>query len=165
MPSESREIVVLVLKNVIYQHTELSSLEEFLVKRYRFERVEEETCEVSGTRWKLLLDQERLPLKEKSGIPSVWEGRQRRYSSVEIYEGDYLDEKIRVYFLGDIIREKDMLEISEEERSPLYLVKYQMVKLASESGYALQRLIERLHVDTGLKVGSEEWVFHRSKEG
>jgi len=165
LPSESREIVVLVLKNVIYQHTELSSLEEFLVKRYRFERVEEETCEVSGTRLKLPLDQERLPLKEKSGVPSVWEGRQRRYSSVEIYEGDYLDAKIRVYFLGDIIREKDILEISEVERSPLYLVKYQMVKLASESGYALQRLIERLHVDIGLKVGSEEWVFHRSKEG
>lgn len=111
------------------------------------------------------IHKERVLLKEEIGAPIISEEIERRYSSLEFYEGSYLDAKIKVYFLGDITRKRDIVEISEEERYPIYMVEYQMVKLISESGYALQRLIEQLSVDLGLKIREKEWLFHRCEEG
>ena len=58
-----------------------------------------------------------------------------------------------------------MVLAGKEEKFPVYTTEYQMIKLVSESGYAMQHLIERLTVDLGLKIKSREWVFHRCREG
>lgn len=150
---------------MVYESIEVPSLEEFLVKKYGFKKVEEEAIEVSKTEEKVPVHREKILFEEERSAPKILEEIRRRYSALETYEGSYLDAGITVCFLGDIAREKDMVEITEEERYPFYMVEYQMVKLVSESGYALQRLMERLSVDLGLKVGAKEWVFHRCKEG
>ncbi|KPV62293.1 MAG: hypothetical protein AOA65_1917 [Candidatus Bathyarchaeota archaeon BA1] len=160
-----REIVVLVLKDVVYEHMGFPSLEEFLVEKYGFKKIEEKTHEVSRLWEKIPTRRERILLKEEIGGPIVSEEIERKYSSLEFYEGSYLDAKIKVHFLGDITRKRDIVEISEEERYPIYMVEYQMVKLISESGYALQRFIEQLSVDLGLKIREKEWLFHRCEEG
>ena len=89
----------------------------------------------------------------------------RRCSVLEIYEGSFRDAEISVCFLGETSRERDTVEINRGERYYLYIAKYQMVKLISESGYALQRFMEELSVHLGLKIGKKEWVFHRCAEG
>lgn len=160
-----REIVVLVLKNVVYRHTEFPLLGEFLVEKYGFKIIEEKAREVSELEEKIPIDRGEILFEEEMRAPIVSEEIERKYSSLKIYEGNYLDAEIRVYILGVITRKEDTVEISEEERYPVYTAEYQMIKLVSESGYALQRLIEQLSVDLGLKIGEKEWFFHRCREG
>lgn len=163
--STPREIVVLTLKNLVYHHTEFPLLGEFLIRKYGFKKVEGEEREVSRLREKIPLDRMKIVFEEEMKAPIVSEEVRRKYSSLKIFEGDYLDAKVKVYILGDIVRKEDAVEISEQERYPVYTAEYQMVKFVSESGYALQQLIERLTVDLGLKIGSKSWFFHRCKEG
>ncbi|MEM2128426.1 MAG: hypothetical protein QXN86_02060 [Candidatus Methanomethylicaceae archaeon] len=158
---ELRETVVLKLKNVIYRHTEFPSLEEFLIERYGFKKMEEKEREVSASRDITPIDRKRIVYEEEVQAPIVAEEVEKRHSSLKSLEGSYLDAKIMVHLLGEIISRKDIVEVSEEERYPVYTVEYQMLKLVSESGYALQCLIERLCVDLGLRIGKKEWFFHR----
>jgi len=163
--STPREIVVLVLKNVVYRHTEFPLLGEFLVEKYGFKKIEEKAREVSELEEKIPIDRREILLEEEMKAPIVSEEIERKYSSLKIYEGNYLDAEVKVYILGVIAQKEDTVEISEEERYPVYTAEYQMIKLVSESGYALQRLIEKLSVDLGLKIGEKEWFFHRCREG
>jgi len=155
---ESREIVVLVLKDVVYRHSELRVLEEFLVEKYGFSRIEEKEQKISELK-------EIIPI-ERAGTPAVSEEIKKKLSSLKIYEGSYLEARIKVCILGDVIQEEDIIMgQGEEERYPVYTAEYQMIKLVGQSGYAIQQLIERLTIDLGLKFKSKEWVFHRCKEG
>jgi hypothetical protein len=158
------EIVVLALKKVVYCHTEYPLLEEFLVRKYGFKKMEEEVQEISKFEEKIPIDRAKIVLKEEIRAPIVSEQVRKKYSSLEIFEGNYLDAKIKVYILGGVVQKKDTVEISEQERYSVYTSEYQMVKFVSESGYALQRLIERLTVDLGLKIRSKRWFFRRSEE-
>lgn len=158
MSLESREIVVLVLKDVVYRHSELRVLEEFLVEKYGFSRIEEKEQKISELK-------EIIPI-ERAGTPAVSEEIKKKLSSLKIYEGSYLEARIKVCILGDVIQEEDIIMgQGEEERYPVYTAEYQMIKLVGQSGYAIQQLIERLTIDLGLKFKSKEWVFHRCKEG
>lgn len=162
--SEPREIVVLTLKNVVYRHTEFPLLGEFLVEKYGFKKIEEKEHEVSGLREVIPIDRKEILFEEEVKAPIVSEEVEKKYSSLKIFEGNYLNTKIRVYIMGDIIRREDIVKISEEEQYPVYTTEYQMIKLVSESGYALQQLIERLSVDLGLRIRLKSWSFHRCKE-
>lgn len=158
------EIVVLTLKKLVYRHTEFPLLGEFLVNKYGFRKVEEEAREVSRVREEVPMDRMKIVFKEEMKASVVLEEVRRKYSSIKIFEGIYLDAKINVYILGDVVQKEDTVEISEQERYSVYTAEYQMVKFTSESGYALQQLLERLTVDLGLKFGSKTWLFHRCKE-
>lgn len=155
---ESGEIVVLVLKDVVYRHSEFRSLEEFLVGKYGFSKIEEKEHKISELK-------KIIPIEEE-GTPAILEEIEKKLSSLKIYEGNYLEAKIKVCILGDIIQKEDMIVgAGKEEKYPVYTTEYQMIKLISESGYAMQHLIERLTVDLGLKIKSKEWIFHRCREG
>ena len=158
-----REIVVLTLKKLVYRHTEFPLLGEFLVNKYGFKKVEEEAREVSRVR-EVPMNRMKIILEEEIKAPVISEEVRRKYSSIKIFEGIYLDARINVYILGDVVQKEDTVEISEQERYSAYTAEYQMVKFTSESGYALQQLLERLTVDLGLKFGSKTWLFHRCKE-
>ncbi|MDH5482169.1 MAG: hypothetical protein OEY22_04725 [Candidatus Bathyarchaeota archaeon] len=158
MSSTPDEIVVLLLKNVVYRHSELRSLEEFLVEKYGFSKIEEKEYAISELRKIVQIEREGTVLGE--------EGSEKKLSSLKIYEGSHLDTKIRVCIMGEVVQKEDVIVgTGEEERYPVYTAEYQMIKLVSESGYAMQQLIERIAVDLGLEIRSREWVFHRSKEG
>jgi len=155
---ESGEIVVLVLKDVVYRHSEFRLLEDFLVEKYGFSTIEEKEHKISELKEIILI--------ERAGALVVSEEIKKKLSSLKIYEGNYLEAKIKVCILGDVIQEEDIIVgEGEEEKYPVYTAEYQMIKLVSESGYAMQQLIERLTVDLGLKFKSKEWVFHRCREG
>jgi len=152
-----REIVVLVLKDVVYRHLEFRLLEEFLVERYGFSKIEEKEHEISELRKIIPIEREGTILEEEI---------EKKLSSLKIYEGSHLDAKIRICILGDVVQKEDtIVGTGEEEQYPVYTAEYQMIKLISESGYATQQLIERLTVDLGLEIRSKEWVFHRCREG
>lgn len=154
---QPREIVVLVLKDVVYRHSEFGSLEEFLVERYGFSKIEEKEHEISELKKIILIEREGTILEEET---------EKKFSSLKIYEGSHLDAKIRICILGDVIQKEDIIVgTGEEGQYPVYTAEYQMIKLISESGYAMQQLIERLAVDLGLEIKSREWVFHRCREG
>jgi len=163
---ESREIVVLVLKDVVYRHSELRSLEEFLVKKYRFNKIEETEHKISELKMIVPVDRKKIIFAEEAEAPVVSEETEKKLSSLKIYEGNYLDAKIKVCILGDVIQREDIIvEAEEKEQYPVYTAEYQMIKFISESGYAIQRLVEQLTVDLGLKINSEKWVFHKCREG
>lgn len=156
LSSELREIVVLVLKDVVYRHSEFRSLEEFLVEKYWFSKIEEKEYKISELK-------KIIPI-ERARVPAVAEEIEKKLSSLKIHEGSYLEAKIKVYILGDVIQKEDII-VGKEEKYPVYTAEYQMIKLLSESGYAMQHLIEQLTVDLGLKIKLKEWVFHRCREG
>ena len=143
------EVVTLVLRDVVFRSVDYRSLEEFLVERYGFSRVEREEAITAFSRLKV--GEPARPVEEVI----------TRCSSTEIYEGWFLDAKIVVEFFGDIVREEDVVKI-DGRPVVVYVVRYQMIKMVSESGYALQRLMEQLSVSLGLHVGKRDWAFHRS---
>ena len=166
MSPESREIVVLVLKDVVYRHSEFRSLEEFLVEKYGFNKIEEKEHKISELKKIIPIERKEIIFAEEAEAPVVSEEIEKKLSSLKIYEGNYLDAKIKVCVLGGVIQKEDIIVGAEEEgQYPVYTAEYQMIKLISESGYAIQRLVERLTVDLGLKIKSEKWVFHRCREG
>ena len=98
----------------------------------------------------------------------VLEEGEKKLSSLKIYEGTYMESKIGIYILGDATHMEYVVAEAgkdEERKYTVYMVEYQMIKLISESGYAIQQLIERLTVDLGMEIKSKEWIFHRCKEG
>lgn len=156
--SQPPELVVLVLKDLVYRHSEFRSLENFFVERYGFSKIEEKEYKISELK-------KIIPV-ERHGIILEEEETEKKSSSLKIYEGSHLDAKIEVYILGDVVQKEDVIVGTEEmEQYPVYTVEYQMIKLISESGYSIQQLIERLTTDLGLEIKSKEWVFHRSREG
>lgn len=159
-----RETVVLTLKNLVYRHTEFMLLGDFLVQKYGFRKIEEVEHEISGSRETTQVDRKDILFEEELRAPILLEEIGTKYSSHKIFDGNYLDVTIRACIMGDIIRTESLVEISNEERYPIYTAEYQMVKLVSESGYALQQFIEKMSIDLGMKIESMNWSFHRSIE-
>ncbi|MBO3802257.1 MAG: hypothetical protein JTT11_00020 [Candidatus Brockarchaeota archaeon] len=165
MLSGAREIVALVLKDVMYRSSEYRTLEEFLIGKYGFRKVEEEEHEIRRLKQVMRVDKTQFFLKDELSAPVVSEETEKEFSSMEILEGFYLDAGVRVYVLGDVTRTEDIVEAGGDEKYPVYTATYQMVKLVSESGYAIQQLIERLGVDLGLRIERKDWFFHKCGEG
>jgi len=161
---ETHEFVTLILRDVLYRDSKFQTLEEFLLEKYKFKAVEEEESEISRSNQIMPIDRKQIVFKEEIGAPIVSEEIERKYSSLKIFEGKFLDAEIRIYVMGDVIRTEDIIEVGEEERYPIYTDRYKMIKLVSRSGYVLQQLIERISIDLGLKIGSKEWFFHKCEE-
>ncbi|MBS7648053.1 MAG: hypothetical protein QXK89_02815 [Candidatus Bathyarchaeia archaeon] len=166
MPQQLHELVVLLLKGVVFRHTEYRSLEEYLAEKYGFRRVEEKEQIVSETRQIIPANHEKIVFHEEAKSPIVLQETEEKLSTLKVYEGEYLDAKVSIYIMGDVVQREDMVtEASGEEQYPIYTSEYQLIKFVSDSGYALQQLTERLDIDLGIDVKSKEWVFHRSREG
>lgn len=166
LSEQPHELVVLLLKGVVFRHTEYRSLEEYLVDKYGFKRIEEKEQLVSEIRQIIPTNHKKISFPEEARSPVVLEEVEEKLSTLKIYEGVYFDAKVSIYIMGDVIQREDLIaEVGDREQYPIYTSEYQLVKMVSESGYALQQLIERLTVDLGLDVRSKEWVFHRSREG
>lgn len=164
LSAKSREIVVLLLKDVLYRHPEIRSLEEFLVRKYSFKNIEEKEHKISELK-KIIPTKHKVVFKEEVKSSIVSERSERRFSSLKIYEGDYMDARISVCILGEVIQSEDVIVGTREEEQ--YLVnssRYQMIRFMSDSGFAMQQLVESLTVDLGLRIRQKEWSFHRSKE-
>lgn len=166
MSEPSRELVVLVLRNVLFRDSDSHSLEDFLVEKYGFSKIEEKEQKISEL--KQLLPPEcrgKIVFEEESKAPLVLEESEKKLSILKIYEGMFFDSRIRFYLLGETTRKEDIVGTGEQEQLTIYSAEYQMVKFVGESGYAIQQLIERLTIDLGMAIGSKEWIFHRSREG
>ncbi|MEM1587034.1 MAG: hypothetical protein QXX99_06345 [Candidatus Bathyarchaeia archaeon] len=162
LPQQPRELVVLLLKGVVFRHTEYKLLEEYLIDKYGFRRIEEKEQIVSEIRQIVPADYKKIVFHEEAKSPVVLEETEEKVSTLKIYEGEYLDARISVYVMGDVVHREDIVtETGGEEQYPVYTSEYQLIKFVSDSGYALQQLIERLTIDLGLDVKSKEWVFHR----
>lgn len=135
------EVVVLLLEDVVVRSVDYPSLEDFLERRLNFERVEEDECIL-----------ETLRLKPAAVL--------MRGEGTAVYSGQFMGVKVAVEFLGAMEKEVEVVKVDDEEQK-VYSARYEMIKAVSESGYALQRLVEELEVDLGLRIGRREWVFHR----
>lgn len=165
MPQHPHELVVLLLKGVMFRHMEYKSLEEYLAEKYGFKRIEEKEHVVSEDRQIVPVHYEKIVFQGGDKGPIVLEETEEKLSTLKVYEGEYMDAKISLYIMGDVIQREDVVtEAGGGEQYSIYTSEYQLIKLVSESGYALQQLIDRLVVDLGLDVKSKEWIFHRSRE-
>lgn len=164
MSQQPRELVVLLLRNLVFRHSEFHSLEEALVEKYGFSKVEEKEKKISEL--KQLIPEEckkRVVFDEESTAPVVLEEIERKLSALKIYNGTFLESEIQVFILGETTQKEDV--VAGEEQYTVCTAEYQLVKLVSKSGYVIQQLIERLTMDLGIEFKSKEWTFHRCEEG
>jgi len=153
--------VVLTLKNLFYRHTEIGTLTDFLVEKYGFKKIEEYDHDIYELKDMEQIDRKDILFEEETKAPIVIEKVGTKSYTDKIIEGNYLGEVIKAYVLGEINRTENVVEISADERYPVYTAEYQMIKLVSESGYALQGFLEKLIIDLGLRIESINWSFHR----
>lgn len=158
------EIVTLTLRDIIYRNTEFPLLEDFLVEKYGFKIVKDKKQELYELRNIFQMDRNEVIFEEEASSYIITEEIERKYSLLKVLEGIFLEAKISVYIMGNVFLEEDIVEVREGEVQRIYTATYQMIKLVSLSGYAIQQLIERLKTDIGLKIGSMEWSFYRHME-
>ncbi|TFG14477.1 hypothetical protein EU537_03405 [Candidatus Thorarchaeota archaeon] len=154
----SQETIILVLENLVYHSTEHAFLSDLLEEKYGFTKVEDDTQEVS---------KEQKPVKKSSKLEADDKTIRTdviRYSKHEKLAGDYLDANIRVSILGDVTSTHTILQINSDEKQSTYSTVYQTVRISSESGYAIEKMIDRLVVDLGLVIDKKKWSFHRVKD-
>ncbi len=154
----SQETVTITLENLVYHSTDHPLLSDLLEEKYGFTRIEDDTQEVS---------KEQKPttqsLEEKENDKIV-KAEIKKYSKHKKLSGDYLDASIRVAILGDVTCTHTVVEINSDEQESNYTTTYQMIRISSDSGYAIQKLIDRLVVDLGLVISKSDWSFHRVKD-
>jgi hypothetical protein len=144
-----------MLENVVYHETEHPFLTDFLVDKYGFTEVEDDTQKVA---------KEQKPVSESSENEkddTTVKVEVTKYSCHKKLAGDYLDAEIQIQIQGDIALTHTILQISPEEQQSTYSTVYQTVRISSVSGYAIQKLLERVVVDLGLIAGKQDWSFHR----
>ncbi|MDG6223606.1 MAG: hypothetical protein IAX21_10295 [Candidatus Bathyarchaeota archaeon] len=153
------ETVVLILKDVVFRHTEFSGLGTLLIKKHDFKKIEDKKSELSKTEKTIAITP-----RESEDIPAqnILE-ETIKLSVTRIFLGNYLDAEIKVYMLGEITQNADTVEVDPEESYTVYTTKYQLIKIVSESGYVIGKFVEHLSIDVGLKIGSKKWFFHRSR--
>lgn len=164
MTQQSREVVVLMLRGVVFRHSEFRTLEDALVEKYGFGQIEGKEQKISELRQLIPEEYRRkIVFEDESTAPIVLEEVERKFSALKIYRGIFLESEVQVYILGETTQKEDI--IVGEESYTIYTAEYQMVKFVSKSGYAIQQLIERLTMDLGIGFKSKEWIFHRCEEG
>lgn len=162
--SKWNEIVTLTLRDVVYRNTDLPLLEDLLVEKYGFRVVSDKKQELYELRDVFQMDREGVVFKEEADAYILTEEVERKYSLLKVLEGIFSEAKISIYIMGDVLCKEDIVDVGEGEWHRIYTATYQMIKLVSISGYAMQQLIERLKTDVGLKIGSTEWSFYRHTE-
>jgi len=164
LSQQPRELVVLLLKNVMFRNSEFRSLEDVLVEKYGFGKVEEKEQKISELKQQIPEEyRKKIVFEEESRAPLVLEEVERKLSALKIFKGTFLESEVEVYILGEATQKENI--IVGEEQYIVYTAEYQMVKFVGKSGYAIQQLIERLTIDLGIEFKSKEWIFHRCEEG
>ncbi len=155
--SDCEETVVLVLKDVMFHHTETKFLDEFLTEKYGFTKIEDKIKEI--TKSKMDTTQ-----KEPGNniLNNEVESKETKYSATKILSGSFADSEIKIHILGELTQREDTIEIDKENNYKVYNTKHQLIKIASRSGYAITKLIEQLNIDLGLEIKIKEWLFHRT---
>ncbi len=154
----NQETVTITLENLVYHSTEHPLLSDLLEDKYGFTRIEDDTQEVS---------KEQKPITqslEERENDKIVKAEIKKYSKHKKLSGDYLDANIRVSILGDVTCTHTVIEINSDEQESNYTTTYQMIRISSNSGYAIQKLIDRLVVDLGLVISKSDWSFHRVKD-
>ncbi|MEM2142000.1 MAG: hypothetical protein QXS20_10500 [Candidatus Thorarchaeota archaeon] len=134
---------------------EYSSLEDLLIYKHDFALVEEATHTLSRGQPG---PGDAVDQKTASAIVS---DEIIKYSSHKKLSGMYMDAKITVDIMGEVIARHTVLKIAPDENQSTYTVEYQTVNFMSDSGYAIQKLIEELEMTCGLSAEKQEWGFHR----
>ncbi|WEU40242.1 MAG: hypothetical protein OdinLCB4_007170 [Candidatus Odinarchaeum yellowstonii] len=155
--SGSKEKVILSLRNVVFTSDEKKSLEEFLTEKYGFKKREEAISDLTG------LESEFEPPAQFKNLKILEKGR-RKTSCTILLTGQYLEENLTVYFLGEVMREKYTVQISETEKKTIHINEYQMIRIEGFSGKAVQEFTEHLRVQLGLSWESMDWSFHKEAE-
>jgi hypothetical protein len=152
------ETVVLVLKDVIFRHTEAKFLSEFLTEKHAFRKEDDKIKETAKS--KSVPTQEET---ENASLDSEYNSREiRKYSITKSLSGNFSGAEIKIHILGELSQTEDTIEIDNTENYKIYNSRYQMIKIASKSGYAINQLIEQLSIELGLEIKNKEWFFHRS---
>jgi hypothetical protein len=155
--ADYEETVVLVLRDVIFRNMEIKFLSEFLIKKYGF-RIEEDKIKET-TKTKDVIFEE-----SKDFCSDLEQGKEtQKYSTNKILAGTFSDVEIKIYLMGELAQREDIVEVSEKEKYKVYNSKYQLIKAASKSGYAISKFLEQLMMDLSIEIKNKEWFFHRSK--
>jgi len=156
--ADYEETVVLVLRDVIFRNMEIKFLSEFLIKKYGFRIEEEKIKETTKTKDVIIQKSEDFCSDSKE------EGKEtQKYSTNKILAGTFSDVEIKMYIMGELAQREDIVEVNEKEKYKVYNSKYQLIKAASKSGYAISKFLEQLMIDLSIEIKKKEWFFHRSK--
>ncbi|MCS7119668.1 MAG: hypothetical protein RMJ07_00740 [Nitrososphaerota archaeon] len=161
---QSHELVVLLLRDVLFKHPEFTSLEDYLARRCGFQKIEEKERKISELKELFPYRHEKIVIEEEGGASVVLGEVEKKVSSLKIYEGTFLESDIEVYMLGETTRKEVIVGVGEKEKYTVHMAEYRMIKIISRSGYAIQQLLEQLLVDIGIEIKSKEWVFQRLSE-
>ncbi len=153
----SDEKVTLSIRNVVFTSYESKSLEEFLIEKYGFKKIEENIGELTHS------EGEFEPPPQFKAY-KILDRKRQRSSCTILYSGRYLEESLSVYFLGEVVREKYTVQLTETEKQVIHVNKYQMIRIEGFSGHAIQEFVELLRVQLGLSFESMEWSFHPEPE-
>lgn len=153
--SDCIETVVLILKDVMFRHTQAKFLGEILMEKYGFIKEEDKIKETAKIK---------KPLKQEEASSNTDQKDTRRYSATQIFSGLFSESKIQIFILGELAQNEDTIDIDETQSYKVYNSKHQLIKIASKSGYAITQFIEQLSVDLGLEMKTKEWFFHRSDD-
>lgn len=156
--SDYDETIVLVLKDVVFRHTEAKFLSEILTEKYGF-KTEEDKIKETGKSKGILVEE-----KNREAGNSEHRGETIKYSTTKILSGNFSDAEIIIQILGELAQAEDTIEINKDENYKVYNSKYQLIKIAGKSGYAITQLFEQLSIDLGLEVKTKEWFFHRTDD-
>jgi len=155
--ADYEETVVLVLRDVIFRNMEIKFLSEFLIKKYGF-RIEEDKIKET-TKTKDVIFEE-----SQDFCSDLEQGKEtQKYSTNKILAGTFSDVEIKIYIMGELAQREDIVEVNEKEKYKVYNSKYQLIKVASKSGYAISKFLEQLMLDLSIEIKNKEWFFHRSK--
>lgn len=155
--ADYEETVVLVLRDVIFRNMEIKFLSEFLIKKYGFGIEEDKIKEITKTKDVIF---------EEPGdfCSDLEQGKEtQKYSTNKILAGTFSDVEIKIYLMGELAQREDIVEVNEKEKYKVYNSKYQLIKVASKSGYAISKFLEQLMLDLSIEIKKREWFFHRSK--
>ena len=58
--------------------------------------------------------------------------------------------------MGELAQREDIVEVNEKEKYKVYNSKYQLIKVASKSGYAISNFLEQLMLDLSIEIKNKE---------
>ena len=150
---DSKEKIILSLRNVVFTSYENKSLEDFLIEKYGFKKTEDKIGELTS------MESDFEPPAQFKNLKILEKGRQKTSCTI-LLAGKYTEENLSIYFLGEVAREKYTVQLSETEKKTIHIDKYQMVRIEGFSGKAIQEFIELLRVQLGISFESMDWSFH-----
>ena len=105
--SEAREIAQIDRKNIVLE--EEKSARARLVKKYGFNLIEDVNQGISETRETAQIDRKNIDLEEEKSDPIIIEVVGKKTSSRIVFDGYFLDAKIKIEVLGDVVQTESLI--------------------------------------------------------